>query len=81
MINIFNRKELYITFSMDEYVRIRGILNDNNIEYYVKTYGRDFWTRGRKGSFGMDMKSNYEYKFFVKRCDHEKALYLIHSRH
>ena len=79
MITILNRKELFLTFSMEECSRIKNILCDNNIEFYIKTSTRDFWNRRRTGSFGVNMNYNYEYKFFVKGSDYEKAIYLINK--
>ena len=79
MITIFNRTELYITFNIDDCARVRNILNDKNIEYSVKITSRDFWTRGRTGSFGTDMRFNNEYKFYVKRSDQAAAIRYIHE--
>ena len=79
MITIFNRTELYITFSMEEASRVRSALCSNKIEYSVKVSNRDFWTRGRTGSFGMDMRHNSEYKFYVKRSDQAAAIRCIHE--
>ncbi len=80
MITIFNRKEVFITFNMNEMVRIKNILKDKNIEHYVKVAGRDFWSRGRTGSFGIDQSCNYEYKFYVKRSDYDSAIRYINEK-
>lgn len=79
MITFFTRKELFLTYNVEEMMRIRNVLHDNNIEYHVKVGSRDFWSRGRTGSFGINQNCNYEYKFYVKKPDYEKALYLIHK--
>jgi len=58
MITIFNRKEVYLTYSMSEQVKVRDILSQNNIDYYVKTVNRmapSLFTSGRRsrtGTFG-----------------------------
>lgn len=80
MITIFNRKEVFITFNMNEMVRIKNILKDKNIENYVKVAGRDFWSRGRTGSFGIDQSCNYEYKIYVKRSDYDSAIRYINEK-
>ena len=77
MITFFNRKELFITFSNSEYIRIKNILSDNRIEYSVKCTNRQFWNRSRTGSFGLNSEYLYDYKIYVKREDYKKALYLI----
>ncbi len=79
MITFLTRKELYITFNIEEMVRVRNILKDNNIEYDIKIFSRDFWSRGRTGSFGINQSYNYEYKFYVKRSEYEKALHFINQ--
>lgn len=80
MITIFNRKELFVTFSSEEQLRIRNILRDNNIEHYVKCQSRNFWNRGRTGSFGLNSEYLYDYKIYVRNKDYEKAIYLINKR-
>lgn len=77
MITIFNRKELFITFSNSEYIRIKNILSDNKIKYSVKCSNRQFWNRGRTGSIGLNTEYLYDYKIYVKHEDYKKALYLI----
>ena len=79
MITVFNRKELYITFDIEDMMRVRNLLKDNNIDYDIKISSRDFWSRGRTGSFGINQKCNYEYKFYVKRPSYEKAVYCINQ--
>ena len=37
MINIFNRKELFITYSLEKYIDITKKLQSSNIEYTVVT--------------------------------------------
>ena len=80
MITIFNRKEVFITFNMNEMTRIKNLLNDKKIEPSIKVFGRDFWRRGRTGSFGIDQSCNYEYKFYVKRNDYDSAIRYINEK-
>ncbi len=83
MITIFNRKEVYLTYSMREQAKIRDILSRNNIKYHVKTINRmspspfASGTRARAGSFGQNTDLNYEYIIYVHRKDYEQAKYVI----
>lgn len=85
MVNMFNRKELLITYSSEEQARVRNILADNGIDYYTKTMNRmspspfAAGMRARTGSFGIDHKAVYEYRIFVKKEDFERACYLIRN--
>ena len=85
MITIFNRKELYLTYSINDQAIIRGILSQNNIEYYVKTVNRmssSFFAsgnRGRRGSFGQNMDVNYQYIIYVHKKDYDNAMYIINK--
>jgi len=64
-------------------MRIRQILADNRIDYYVKTINRESpspfssGSRARTGSFGMNSAAMYEYKIYVKKSDLEAARFLI----
>jgi len=79
MITIFNRKELYLTYSMNEQAKIRDKLSQMDIEYYVKTVNRMSpspfarGTRSRTGSFGQNTDLNYEYIIYVHKKDYEQA--------
>lgn len=85
MVNIFNRKEIYLTYSVDEQARVRDKLSQNNINYYVRTINRMSPSpfapgrRSRTGTFGQDMNLNYEYIFYVHKKDYDKAKYFIKS--
>ena len=84
MLTVFNRRELCITFSMDEQSNIRQILSQNNINYYVKVINRMSPSilsapRGRRGSFGQNMDYNYEYIFYVHKKDYDTAKYIINK--
>lgn len=83
MITVFNRKQLTVTFSMEEQNKIRNILSSNGIDYRVKTINRmspspfAAGTRSRTGTFGQDLNTMYEYAIYVKKQDHDRALHLI----
>jgi len=85
MITIFNRKEIYLTYSMSELAKIRDKLSQGNIKYYVKTINRMSpspfarGTRSRTGSFGQNMDLNYEYIIYVHKKDYKQAKYVINQ--
>ncbi len=82
MITIFNRKELTIAISMEQQVKIRGLLDAHNIGYYIKVF--NMFTRGSSrchtGSFGINMDTAYEYKFYVHKDDFETAQAILSGR-
>jgi hypothetical protein len=78
MITIFNRKELCITFSMQEQSEIREKLKNNKIKYYLKTINRNSPsafgdTRARSVTLGQKMELAYEYIFFIHKDDLAQA--------
>ena len=75
VITIFNRKELTVTFSMEQQANIRDLLAASNIRYYVKVFNTIAHgsPRGYMGSFGINMDAAYEYTFYVHRDDYEMA--------
>lgn len=79
MITVWNRKVVFITFSMESQAKVRDILEHNGIRYYVKVVNRRSasplgnGTRSRMGSFGEDSSFSYEYIFYVHRKDFELA--------
>jgi hypothetical protein len=82
MITIFNRREVYLTYSVDKQAKIRKELSQNNIKYYIKTINRmspSPISRGTRsvGALGQNTDSNYEYIIYVHKKDYDKAKYLI----
>lgn len=86
MITIFNRKEVCITYSMQEQSEIRNLLAQQGIKYSLKTINRNSpspagtGTRARTGSLGEDLSKMYEYIFYVHKDDIEKAKHVVYSR-
>lgn len=84
MITLFNRKELTITYSMNERARICDILSANGIEYYTKTTNTTAsgFGNGRRGgsTLGINMDCAYEYKIYVHKNDYDRAEHLISGR-
>lgn len=76
MITIFNRRELCSVYSMSEQVIIRETLSKNKIDYYIRTINHTS-KRGTRSSFGINMKSAYQYIFYVRKRDYDMAKHAI----
>ncbi|VYU56120.1 hypothetical protein [Clostridium tertium] len=84
MIALWNRKEIYYGFSLEQFSNIRSILSQNRIRYDVRTISRTSSkslgsTRGFIGSFGENPNLAYEYYIYVHKDDYSKALVAINS--
>ncbi|MDE6662019.1 MAG: hypothetical protein K2K46_01625 [Lachnospiraceae bacterium] len=85
MINIFNRKTVFTSFSMEEQANIRNVLDNNGIRHYVKVINRRSsspfasGTRSLTGSFGEKFEYTYEYIIYVHKKDYELANRCIHK--
>ncbi len=85
MITVFNRKEVYNGFSMQEYAAVRDSLGSNNIKYTcrcVDTSNPGFLPSSRTGMgrFGENMKYLYQYYIYVHKTDYDEACYLISQK-
>ena len=80
MITLFNRRELYMTYDMNDRVRVCDLLCANGIDYRLKTTNTTAPAMGRRrggSTFGVNMDYAYEYKIYVHKKDYEKAFHLI----
>ena len=82
MITIFNRRELYVTFSMKRQAEVRDILSGHGIAYQVKTVNRNSPSpiasgRSRVGTAFENPDRAYEYIIYVRRKDYKTAKNLI----
>ncbi len=83
MITIFNRKELTVTYDMNEQARVRTLIAAEGIDYSVKTVNRlsaspiSAGSRNRTGTYGQNTESMIEYIIYVKKVDYERALRLL----
>lgn len=73
MITIFNRREVYRTDSQDNQVKTRVLLAESDVQFSMKTV--------RKASSKGDTKKSpdgiYDYVFYVKKENYDRADYLI----
>lgn len=77
MITIFNRKELFITYSLEKQAEIRNLLSAHKIEYTISTMG-NFWQTNSRGNGNiLPIGTQTEYKIYVKRQDYEEAVYIL----
>lgn len=84
MIYIWNRKEVYNGFSIEEFNRIKEILSVKRIEYNFRTVNRTTYsafdsTRGRIGSIGENLKYSYEYYIYVHKDNYDDAQFAINT--
>ena len=82
MLTMFNRRELHMTYDMNDRIRVSVILRANGIDYRLKTTNTTASALGgRRGgsTLGVDMDYAYEYKIYVHKNDYERALHLIHK--
>ncbi len=75
MILFFNRKELFVTFSIDKQSEIRKILNENSIDYKIKIKNQN-----SKNRYLQNPDFSCEYIFYVHKKDYDKAFYLINKK-
>lgn len=72
MLTIFNRKEVFVTYSVKDQADAREILRNNEIPYRVKSSN----SRGSRSPFaGAD--NVFEYKIYVHKDDWARAKYML----
>lgn len=85
MISIFNRTELMVTQSMDQYAKVTAALGAAGIDYRTKALSRSspsatsFGTREHTGTFAQNMAYDYFYRVYVKKSDYELAVEAVRS--
>ena len=84
MITIFNRKEVYSTYSMESQAKARAALERHGIDYVISTtgdmarnYGSDPIAVSR---FGTDPTRSIQYRIFVKKKDIDLAAAAIEGK-
>ena len=85
MITIFNRAEVAVTYDLQRQSDISNALKSQGIDYYLKVRNTlrprtaVGGNRSRVSSAGTNVPNSYEYKFYVKRCDYDKAMQIINT--
>lgn len=82
MIGFWNRKEIYMGYSMSIFNDIRDILDQNDIKYKYKVFNNtSSMTRGSnrnvRVNIGKDGEQNYMYYIYVHNKDYDHASALI----
>lgn len=80
MINIFNRKELLITQSVEKYANARDDLKENNIKFLPKIKSVYGVPQRKVGVMQMGKRRVAEYTIYVHEKDFDKALAVIHDK-
>lgn len=84
MITIFNRKEVYSTYSMESQAKARAALERHGIDYVINTTGgmaRNYGSGPIAVSrFGTDPTSSIQYRIFVKKKDIDLAAAAIEGK-
>lgn len=78
MITVFNRAELFVTQSMEQYAKVTDALAAAGIEYTSKVISRSsgrhgYGPRMNTGTFGQSMAFEYTYYVYVKKCSFDAA--------
>lgn len=68
---------VYIGYSLEELSKVRECLSLDNIKYDYKVDSHSSHSRGRYGSFGINVNYENQYYVYVKRKDFERAKYLV----
>ncbi|MDF2656544.1 MAG: hypothetical protein K0R19_3018 [Bacillota bacterium] len=81
MITIFNRKEIYHGFSMEDCYNIRSMLSGNRIDYSTRTMSPfDSSSRSSGRGLGINMDYAYEYYVYVHKKDYDQAVFLLNQK-
>lgn len=84
MITIFNRKEVYSTYSMESQAKARAALERHGIDYIIDTTGGMARNYGSGpiavGRFGTNPLNNIQYRIYVKKTDIDRAAAAIEGK-
>ena len=75
MINIFNRRALFVTVSLEKQMEIRQQLSEAGIDYVLRT--KSLTGGSHSGQFGIHSSVDLEYRFYVHKEDEEQARHVI----
>jgi len=70
----WNRTEVFVTFSQEQYFRVSGALRDAGIHFVTKMPGMVSANAGRgRGIPGINQNEMQEYRLYVHRDDAHRA--------
>ena len=80
MIMFWRRREVLLTYSMEERARVCDALAANGIDYevFVKDLSARQWDR--PGTLGINMNAAIEYKVTVDKDDYDEACYVAFKK-
>lgn len=76
MLTVFNRRELTVTFSLEEKSRVEDLLDASGIPYTSRAAGRSGGfgsSRSRMGTMGENLLMESQYFIYVHRDDYDRA--------
>ncbi len=74
---MFGWREVLTTFSMTDLAKARDALGQKSIRYYYRSKSLLGNTRGRLGTYGVNMDYSVQYYLYVKKDSLEEAQHLI----
>jgi len=77
--NIFNRREIYMTMDLQKFNQIVGLLEKENINFFYKTRNTSGVSSGTVQSFGLNSNCMIQYYVYVHKNDYDKACVAIRS--
>lgn len=78
MITVFNRRQVCLTRSAEERLRVNALLNGRGIE--TRTICGNLGRAGRHhGMPGIDWEAAYEYYVYVHKKDYGRAMQALHA--
>ena len=85
MIGFWNRKEVYVGTSLDEFNNLRDLLSERNIKYKTRIVDRSSAnavgsSRARVGTSGQNLELAYTYYIYVHKDDYQAASEITSNR-
>lgn len=83
MIMIWNRKEVFVGWSIEQFYEVRRALAENKIKYDFKVTNNNNSGsgRGHMGSFGENMRYSTTNYVYVHKKDFDQACYALRDIH
>lgn len=77
----WNRREIYIGYSMKDFSNLRDTLISAGIRYDYKTFNQNTSSnRIRFGGFGLNPLYELQYYLYVHRKDFDRVQYLLYNK-